>query len=158
MPVVRWKELTFTPDHAAIDQLVTSWGWRLDGSICPLLFTALGDLFFEDTSGEVYWLNTGTAELTKVAYSQQEFKDALESELAEVWFMPGLIGRLRQAGKRLRRGQCYTYRVLPAFGEGLYTVENLYPIDAKEHFSFTGHVHQQRLLMPGAEPADESMA
>lgn len=143
---VTWRELTFTPDDAAIDQLVASWSWLLHEPISPILFTALGDLFFETASGEVFWLNTGTAELTQVAYSAEQFKQALDSELVDVWFMPGLIAQLRGAGKRLKSGECYTFIVLPAFADGTYTVDNMHPIDAKEHFSFTGHVHQQRLV------------
>jgi hypothetical protein len=143
MPVT-WKDLTFTPDDAAIDQLVASWSWLLHEPISPMLFTALGDLFFENQDGEVYWLNTGTAELTKVAYSAEQFRLALESELLDVWFMPGLVAQLRSAGKLLKAGECYTCMVLPLPGEGSYSVENLHPVSAKEHFSFTGRAHHQR--------------
>jgi len=42
-----WNDLICTPDKDAIDALAESWAWRIGDGYTPLLFTALGDLFYE---------------------------------------------------------------------------------------------------------------
>jgi hypothetical protein len=43
-------------------------------------------MFYETPAGEIWWLNTGTAELSKVAENKQEFQQLLGTELANDWF------------------------------------------------------------------------
>jgi Domain of unknown function (DUF1851) len=59
-----------------------------------------------------------------------------------------LIEKLIKAGKMLGPGRCYTYATLPIFREGAYTVENLNPVDAREHFGLTGYIHKQVSQIP----------
>jgi hypothetical protein len=58
--------------------------------------------------GEIWWLNTGTAELTKVAESRATFEHLLDTDASRNWFLPPLIEKLVQAGKLLGEGQCYS--------------------------------------------------
>jgi len=140
---IGWKHLIVTPDTDAISELKAAWSWLLPTHYEPLLFNALGDMFYETATGEVWWLNTGTAELAKLGESKQEFQQLLGTESADDWFLPSLIEELMQAGKVLTEGRCYTFVTLPIFIGGTYTVENLNPVPAREHFGWTGEFHKK---------------
>ena len=145
---VGWSALTFTPDDEAVAVLRSSWGWLLAEPFTPLLFSSLGDMFFESSSGRVYWLNTGTGQVSEVAESAAQFKEMLRTEIANDWFLPPLVEKLRAAGKVAGPGCCYTFATLPVFAEGKYEVSNLNPVPAKEHFSLTGHIHKEIQSLP----------
>lgn len=145
---VTWKELSFLPSDAALTALYDSWSWLLPGGIRPVMASTLGDVFFQTEGAEVFWLNTGTAEIEKVAASRDEFAELLKTEKVNDWFMPHLIEQLVSAGKVLKPDQCYTYVTLPIFEEGKYEVANLNPVPAKEHFALTGHVHREIRDLP----------
>jgi hypothetical protein len=140
---IGWSALTMTPSAEAVVELRKAWSWLLPERYEPVLFSALGDVFYEVPSNEIWWLNTGTAQLAKVAESKRAFQQRLGSEAANEWFLPGLVEALSQAGKVLGEGRCYTFVTLPVFREGTYTVENLNPVDAREHFALTGHIHEE---------------
>jgi Domain of unknown function (DUF1851) len=140
---ITWNDLTFTPDADAIDELATSWAWLIPDAFTPILFTVLGDMFFQPDEGGIWWLNTGTAELTQVADSVEQFNALLRTELAEEWLIPELIGDLHDAGKIPAPGECYTYITLPVFAEGTYEVDNLHAVPAIEHFALTGQLLEQ---------------
>jgi hypothetical protein len=143
-----WSALTFTPSGESVRALVDSWGWLLKEPYKPVLFSILGDVFFESVGGEIYWLNAGTAEVTRVAATVDEFRDLLGTARANDWFLPQLVEQLRAAGKVPDEDQCYTYAILPIFKEGKYDVANLKPVAAREHFAFTAHVHRQIAELP----------
>jgi hypothetical protein len=137
---IGWSSLTFTPTDESVQQLANSWSWLLSEPFVPVLFSTLGDVFFEPDSGGVWWLNTGTAEVTRVADSVPQFQELLGTEIVDEWFMPSLIEQLHAAGKVPGPGECYTYVTLPIFAEGKYDVENLNPVPAHEHFALTGQI------------------
>jgi Domain of unknown function (DUF1851) len=140
--------LTITPAEDAIAELKREWAWLLPADYVPVLFSALGDLFYVVPSGEIWWLNMGTADMEKVAESKAVFEHLLETETASNWFLPPLIERLVQAGKVLKEGQCYSFVTPPIFKEGTYTVGNLNPVDAREHFGWMGILHRQICDLP----------
>lgn len=143
-----WNDLTCTPDKDAIDALAESWQWRIGDAFTPLLFTALGDMFYEADEGGVYWLNTGTAEVERVAENVEQFNQLLREDIAGEWLLPPLVEALIEAGKTRAEGECYTYVTLPVFEEGEYTVENFNAVPAVEHFELTGSVLQQLQDVP----------
>ncbi|UPG85895.1 DUF1851 domain-containing protein [Luteibacter aegosomatis] len=143
-----WNDLTCTPDKAAIEALADAWRWRIGDAFTPLVFTALGDMFYEADEGGVYWLNTGTAEVERVADDVDDFNARLREDVAEDWLLPPLIEALIEAGKTREDGECYTYVTLPIFAEGEYAVENLNPVSAREHFELTGSILQQLQDVP----------
>jgi hypothetical protein len=145
---VGWSSLTFEPTDDAIEQLAEAWAWRLRVPFRPVLFSTLGDMFFARDDGAVWWLNTGTAELTRVADSIEHFHERLATDVADEWFLPALIEKLQLAGKMREAGECYTYVTLPIFAEGKYEVDNLNPVSAAEHFELTGHIHRQIAELP----------
>jgi hypothetical protein len=143
-----WNDLICTPDADAIDALAESWAWRIGDGYTPLLFTALGDMFYEADEGGIFWLNTGTAEVERVAESVTGFNQLLREDIADEWLLPALVEALLDAGKLRGEGECYTYVTLPIFAEGEYVVENLNPVAAIEHFELTGSVLQQMQDLP----------
>jgi hypothetical protein len=145
---IGWSSLTFTPDSDAVQELRRAWAWLIGDSFVPLLFSVLGDVFYTPESGGVYWLNTGTAETSRVAESPDAFQALLESESANEWFMPHLIEQLHEAGKIPGPGCCYTYVTLPIFAEGKYEVANFNVVPAREHFGLTAHIHREIQSLP----------
>ena len=144
----KWSSLTFEPSDEAVQQLRESWAWLLREPFVPVLFSVLGDVFFEPGSGGVWWLNAGTAEVSRVADSVEEFQRLLGTDLVDDWFMPDLVERLHGAGKRPSAGECFTYVTLPVFKGGTYEVSNLNPVNAREHFALTGHILQEIRELP----------
>ncbi|WP_090941684.1 T6SS immunity protein Tdi1 domain-containing protein [Azotobacter beijerinckii] len=145
---IDWSSLTLTPSDLAIHQLAESWGWLLPNSFAPLLFSNFGDLFYQPESGGVWWLNTGTGEVTQVADSVSQFRELLGTEVANEGFMPHLVEELHAAGKVPGPGECYSYVILPVFAEGTYEVENFNPVPAHEHFAITGHIFNEIQSLP----------
>lgn len=145
---VAWSSLTFAPSPEALRELQTSWAWLLREPFTPVVFSSLGDVFIELDSGGVWWLNTGTAELARVADSGAHFENLLNSALADEWFLPKLVAELHAAGKVPGPGECYTFVTLPIFREGKYEVENLNPVPAREHYGLTGLMHKQLHDLP----------
>ncbi len=103
---VSWQDLICLPDGEAVAALRKSWNWLLPEPWEPLLFSALGDVFLKQSSEEIFWLNCGTAELSRVAGNSGEFEAILGTAVADNWFMPDLIKELRFEGKIPSTGQC----------------------------------------------------
>jgi len=145
---VTWNDFSFLPSAEALSALQKAWAWLLPPRFEPVLASTLGDVFFQQGGADVFWLNTGTAEITRVASSRLEFMELLGTEKADEWFMPRLIEELQAAGKFLQPDGCYTYVALPIFREGKYEVANLNPVPAAEHFYVSGEVHRQIRELP----------
>lgn len=145
---ITWKDLSFLPSDEALAALYEAWAWFLPQPFQPVMASTLGDVFFQQGSEAVFWLNTGTAEISQVAESRAHFMELLKGEEHVSWFMPNLIEQLKDAGKHLKPDHCYTYAILPIFKEGKYEVSNLNPVPAKEHFGVTGTIHRQIKGLP----------
>ena len=143
-----WSVITIQPPQSALSALRASWRWILGEVWTPLLFSAIGDVFFEVPAGSVWWLSTATGNLEQVAESRANFREFLGTDKANEWFLPGLVETLRSVGKILEPHQCYTYAILPVFAEGSFSAENMHPVSAAEHFSLTGHVHESIRQLP----------
>jgi hypothetical protein len=141
-------DLTFTPEPDAVAVLRSAWSWLLREPFHPVLFSVMGDVFFRSTDDDIYWLNTGLGEVTRIADSEAHFRELLETDQAQEWLLPSLVKKLKDSGKGLSPGRCYTFVVLPIFAEGKYEVSNLNPVPAKEHFAYTGDLHRQLRSVP----------
>ena len=127
--------------------LETHWRHRFPPGATLLGCSAFGDPFLVAAAGEVHWLNTGTAECTRVAGSLAEFEAALQRQPAS-WLLPRLAAALEAEGKFLADGECFTYAILPVFAEGKYEPWNFRPVPAWQHFEVTAQVHGQLEGMP----------
>lgn len=137
------SDLIVTPDAEAVATLQDSWNWLLPAQYRPLLFTATGDMFYEDEDGEVFWLNTGMGDIERVAANAAEFEELLETEAAEDWLLPELIDAVTASGKVLRPGQVYGFHMLPVFPSGDYVPENIVVVAAKDAYRITGYIHRR---------------
>src|SRR2546423_1353760 len=99
---VTWKDLSFLPSDEALAVLYSSWSWLLPQTIEPIMASTLGDLFFQMGSEAVFWLNTGTAEVTQIAISRAHFMSLLRTDKAHDWFLPDLIRQLKEAGQTFK--------------------------------------------------------
>jgi hypothetical protein len=135
-----WSSLTFTPSDDVVAQVAQSWGWLIAEPFTPVMFSALGDMFYQPKSGGVWWLNTGTGEITQVGATSEQFHTLLKTDYVHIWFMPDLVEQLRASGKTIQPGQCYTYVRLPVFADGTYDVSNIKPARALDHFASTGEI------------------
>ena len=140
---ISWNDLTFLPSQEALTALESAWSWRLPKNFEPVFASTLGDIFFQDSSKAVFWLNTGTAEITRVAESREHFLERLKGTESDEWLLPSLIQKLIASGKTLKPDYCYTFVIPPIFEEGSYDVSNFNPVPAKEHFSLSGQLHLQ---------------
>ena len=147
-----WSQITIHPSEVAINALRESWRWQLGDRWAPIMFSAVGDVFFEVSAGTIWWLSTATGTLEQVAESREHFALLLEGEAVDEWFLPGLVKLLRIQGKELGNDQCYTYAISPVFSGGSFSAENMHPVSAAEHFSLSGHLHESiRKLPDGAQ-------
>jgi hypothetical protein len=151
---ITWNDLSFLPSDEAIASLRRAWSWLLPDLFEPLMASTLGDVFFQQGSAGVYWLNTGTAEIHRVASTREEFLQLLKTDKANEWFMPGLIDKLKKAGKTLEPDDCYSYVILPIFKEGTFEVENFNPVPAEQHFEMTGEIHRQIHAIPDGQKVE----
>src|ERR1700761_7235392 len=138
-----WKDFIAEPGEEAFRAAADAWTWFVPEPWTPIFSSALGDIFLKKKSGEVFWLDCGGGRIECVADNERAFADMLGTELTEEWFLPGLIEKLRQSGKVLAPGKCYSFTILPVFAEGKYVPENMFVCAAKSHFMLTGDIHRQ---------------
>jgi hypothetical protein len=143
-----WDTLIVTPDEDAVAELRNAWSWLLEEPWQPVLFTAMGDMFFQDRSGGVFWLDTGAGTVSSVAENLSEFERLVKSDGADEWLLPDLVSALIGAGKLLDPQQCYSFVILPVFKEGTYSTDNLNAVRIGEHFGLTGELHKQIRDLP----------
>jgi type VI secretion system (T6SS) immunity protein Tdi1 len=131
-------------DLGEVRTALSEWSWFLKGKWSPLLVSAVGDVFLENETGQVFRLDTGTGEIEPVASTVSAFSEALQSPASERdWLLAPVIDELRSQGKTLGRGQCYGFTILPVFKEGSYKAANRFVISALEHIRVTGNMHLQ---------------
>jgi GNAT superfamily N-acetyltransferase len=130
------------------DSLLEFWRWLLPATHRPLFANALGDLFLADPDGQVLWLDVGSGQVEAVATSEAEFdRAAADPENAGLWFGAALVEDLREAGKVLGPGECYSYLQLPLLG-GEYEPGNFKVADLVTHFRVWGPIHEQLRDLP----------
>jgi hypothetical protein len=138
------NDLTVSFSHLPRETLLEDWVWLIGTRRFPILITALGDAFVQDThDGSVHLLSAGERTLSKVADDVATLRQRLTDRAFVVDnFVPGVVAELRNSGRSLGQGQVYSYRVPPPLG-GEYSAENLEPTDIGVHFSLLGQINQR---------------
>ena len=146
---VTWTDIAFVPDPGLADEIAAAWQWLVPGSWTPFLCSMIGGIFLE-AEGGVFWLESGTGLVERIAADVMEFESILKNDPDSVdeWFLPPLIERLHDAGKRPGPGQAYAFTLLPVFVEGRYDVENMFAAPAREIFVGIASIHQQLSDVP----------
>lgn len=149
---ISWRELAVDVSGQSADDLMREWRWLIPVALSLRMVSALGDAFLEDAAGAIYWLDTGSAELTRIADSREKF-DGLRQKpaLANQWFAPWLVGDLLSAGHTLGPGQCFSYKVPLTLG-GEFQPDNFSACDLEDHFNGLGKIHSQVRDLPLGTP------
>jgi hypothetical protein len=146
------KDLTKDINKVDLEDICSSWQWRLADQKTVAMISTIGDLFLIGKDGAVNWLETGTGELTKIADSLEQFQQLLNDEAKiDYWFLETVVDELVERGIKLRENEVYSFKKVPALG-GDYSPDNFEPTDMSVHFSFTGQIHEQiKDLPPGTK-------
>lgn len=138
---ITWRDLTVSFKHLDRNKLIEDWVWLVGETALPILITSVGDIFLQESSGEVYWLITGSTEYSMVAKSMEEFKEQLNNEtLVNEWFLVNLVSDLKESGLILQSGSLYGFKQLPALG-GAYAIENFELTDIEVYFAVSGQIN-----------------
>lgn len=140
------ETLTRAWDEGVLSAFYSEWSWLIDTTYTPVTLSVFGDPFLEKDE-HVYWLNTGTAELTMVAQNKETFYSKIHNGEGDKWLLPKLAGELAEQGMIPSDDQCYSYETLPILG-GSYSKDNFYILSLKEHLGVTGSLHQQMKDLP----------
>lgn len=145
-------EFTVKPTAEALSELAAQWSWLVPATYRPRLFSSMGDIFYEDAAGSIYWLSTESGELKSVASSRQDFEFRLGAN-GNDWFSAPILKAVLSTGSFLAPGQCFGYKLLPILG-GSFKPDNIVPFDTREWYGFTGTVHRQIADVPDGEKVE----
>src|SRR6476660_4195732 len=102
------KELTKEIEKIDVDDILSCWQWLLADMKVVITISVLGDLFLLGKDQAIYWLQTDSGELTKVADNLQQYQNYLsDDEKLDNWFLPLLVEKLIVAGKTLKENEVY---------------------------------------------------
>ncbi|WP_162945055.1 DUF1851 domain-containing protein [Flavisolibacter nicotianae] len=142
------NQLTKDITSVNIEDILSCWMWKVAEMHALVTMSVLGDLFLLGKDDAVYWLQTDSGNLTKVANTFSQYKDFLNNEeKVNEWFLPLFVAELVAAGKTLKQNEVYSYKKLPVIG-GEYSVENIEPTDMSVHFAFSGQICEQIKDLP----------
>jgi hypothetical protein len=134
----------FDVDGISVERLLLEWKWLVPGEFGLLAVSAFGDLFLGDVRGDVHWLNITSGKISRIAHSEQEFRDsATELSKKKEWFLTDDVERAARNGYSPVKGQCLGSKIPRIFKESTDVRENLYVADLYAYVSFMGDLHQQ---------------
>ena len=145
------NDLTVNPPGLDRESLLSSWAWAMKRPILPVFLTAMGDVFGQDSTGAVYFVDTCCGTVKKVTDSGDEFKQQLSNlDFVNMYFYPQSVGDLRDEGLVLQQGQCYSHKHTLVLG-GKDELENIEITDFTVHVNVMGKIHAQvKDLPPGS--------
>lgn len=144
-------ELTRTFPAEAYAQALESWSWLPIASKKPVLATAFGDVFLQDSEG--YWfLDTVEGKLNHIATTTDELKAALRTpEGQDKYLMAGLALAAERSGLSVGPDQVLDFNRPPVLG-GAMEVANLSAKNFVVAINIAGQIHDQvRKLPPGTK-------
>lgn len=139
-----------------LPDLLDEWGWLLGKEPFEVFrVTAMGDLFLIDAGGAVHFLDViGGGTLEHFARSEREFDARIrESGARKRYLVTFVVRRLREAGVRLERNECYSPDVPFVLG-GTLENANLHPCEVYVHASILGQIHRQLKDLPPNTPVN----
>ena len=141
------------PSNLVIDEpidtdVLHTWRWRVGAEASVVLLSRSGDAFYIDQAGAVFWLDTGVGNIKCIAKSMSEFFDLLAdpTRRADLLLEPVVVRFVSENGP-FPSGKCLGYKTLPVFGAS-YDGPNRVAFSVTEHFSVTGHIHEQIADLP----------
>lgn len=145
---IKLDDVTINLQGLDLGDIFSAWKWRIGDQKALILISKLGDMFLLGADDAVYWLQTDSGDLTKIADNLEHFEQRLtQEEYLDNWFLPKLIKQLHHAGKTLGPNKVYSYKKLPVIG-GEYSIDNIDPTDISVHFAFSGQICSQIRDLP----------
>jgi hypothetical protein len=141
-------------DTSGFSELAAAWEWLLpEVEKCELLLvTALGDAFLRAPTGEVLFLNVGSARVDFVAPNQDFWLTMLsDPDAVATWFAPDLVASVRSKLGQLKPDMVYYPLHPPALG-GEWEPENFDTRRWDAYLWVEGHIHRQVKDLPPGTP------
>jgi len=130
------------------ERLLAEWRWLCPSRLSLVARNVFGELFLQDETGSVFWLNTTTGKLNRISNSHSEFLELAETaEKQREWFVEKEAMNYAQLGLVPGSTQCIGFGVPAVFAEG-GTPATAYIADIYEHVSFLGDLHRQIATLP----------
>lgn len=141
-------EVWFQVDGLEVERLLSDWRWLCPSRATLLARNVFGELFLQDETGVILWLNTTTGKLSRVAESKAQFLQMAEtSEKRREWLAEHEAKAYAERGLVPGSSQCIGFGVPAVFAEG-GTPATAYIADIYEHVSFLGDLHRQIVSLP----------
>lgn len=142
---------TISPKAKA--SILAEWSWLIGIEKRPILVTACGDVFIEDSlEGAIHFLDVSVPELSLVAETKQAFEMLLaEASFVETHLHPNRVKMLRAKGLLLKKDQVYSFCTPLSLG-GQISAENIDITDVEVHFSVAGQIECQIANIPLGAP------
>ena len=135
-------------DSLEVERLLTDWRWLCPSKAVLLARNVFGELFLQDETGAVFWLNTTTGKLNNAADSNTQFLQMAETrEKRREWFVEQEAKAYAHRGLIPTSSQCIGFGVPAVFAEG-GTPDTAYIADIYEYVSFLGDLHRQIADLP----------
>ena len=137
-------DLTVNIEHLEPLQLLRDWAWLIDVNLQPVMVTASGDMFLQNSAtGSIHLLDVGAGELLDIVQDLEHFHALLENEkFVRDFLAEAMIVDLRKQGLTLAKGEIYSLKRPLVLG-GQYEFANIEAVDVQVHFSTSGQVHQK---------------
>lgn len=147
------NDLTINFSHLNPQALLEDWVWLLGSDKRPILLTAIGNAFVQDTTnGSVHKLDVAAGSVIQVAESLSQFQELLKDKSFVVaHFGVQLVGTLRASGCVLEAGQIYSFKQPPILG-GENAPSNVEQSDIEVHFSIAGQIHRHVSALAAGTP------
>jgi len=141
---IGWRDIAFQPGKMLAASIVEKWRWltqRVD--LEPFLCSMFGDVFMADAAARVHWLNCSAADFQQIAPDRASFDLACQrnGDEVDVWFGPGLVARLHEAGKRPQPGEAFMFLTLPIFAECRFEPQNFRVMPTHDIFIVLSDLH-----------------
>jgi hypothetical protein len=141
--VITLDDLTVNFRHLDRNALLADWRWLIGTEKVPILLTAIGDAFVQDTDGSIHLLDVAAGELKAVAETMDAFHALLsDKQFVSDYFAVEMIHDLKVQGRTLEPGQVFSFKIPPVLG-GKYLLWNVEPADIEVHYSLAGQLHQK---------------
>jgi len=141
-------EKWFRVDGLEVDRLLSNWRWLCPPQMSLLARNVFGELFLQDESGSVFWLDTTVGKLNRVAISKADFLEmAKTSQKRQEWFAEHEAAAYANRGLVPSSTQCIGFAVPAVFAEG-GAPDSAFVVDIYERVAFLGDLHQQLLGLP----------
>ncbi|RZK05965.1 MAG: DUF1851 domain-containing protein [Flavobacterium sp.] len=123
-----------------LDDICSDWQWLLNNMYTPIIVSCSGDMFLIDENKSIYWLDTGTGTVLRIADDMHHFNLALNDlDNIDKWFLASVVLDLIEKGMILKENQVYSYKLMPILN-GNYSLDNFEMTDMSVHFSMTGQI------------------